>query len=440
MHTGWTAATAGVIVGLVMVPANGPTTGPQVGDPTLSRAQPAMTVSAGHARHIQFDRWRGAALKHGIFSATRYADGGVEIGAGFGTSTYRDPYGSHSVRRYDYGRWRSPWVHTDFGLTELIASYNVQTPTGTFIAVSVRGVTATGSRSSWDGLGRWAGHDIRFHRMSLGTQADDYSSVNVDTLQTNGAHRYRAWQLRVTLYRAHGASATPNLRRIGAVATRLPAGRPPTSTPLAHRAVDLAVPRYSQETHRGEYPRYNGGGEAWCSPTSTAMVLGFWRTGPTPRQYAWVDPAYADPWVDYAARYTYDWTYDGTGNWPFNTAYAGRFDHLDAFVTRLYSLRGAQLLVDAGIPVVASIAFGPGELTGAPIRSSNGHLLVIRGFTRTGDVIVNDPAASSAAGVRRVYDRGQFERAWLPTSGGTVYVIHPPGRAPLPDPSKYSAW
>ena len=59
----------------------------------------------------------------------------------------------------------------------------------------------------------------------------------------------------------------------------------------------------------------------------------------------------------------------------------------------------------------------------APISASAGHLLVIVGFTDTGDVVVNDPAAATRAGVRRTYDRGQFEDAWIPTSGGTVYVI-----------------
>jgi hypothetical protein len=72
---------------------------------------------------------------------------------------------------------------------------------------------------------------------------------------------------------------------------------------------------------------------------------------------------------------------------------------------------------------VASISFGAGELDGAPISSTNGHLLVIVGFTRSGDVVVNDPAAQRRSGVRRTYDRGQFEDAWLPTSGGVVYVL-----------------
>ena len=57
--------------------------------------------------------------------------------------------------------------------------------------------------------------------------------------------------------------------------------------------------------------------------------------------------------------------------------------------------------------------------------------MVIVGFTKTGDVVVNDPAASTRAGVRRTYDRGQFENAWIPRSGGLVYVIHDDAH-PLP--------
>ena len=131
---------------------------------------------------------------------------------------------------------------------------------------------------------------------------------------------------------------------------------------------------------------------------------------------------HVDPWVDHAARMTYDTGYSGTGNWPFNTAYAaGRAGH--AFVTRLRSLREAEPFIVAGIPLVVSISFGSGRLSGAPISASNGHLVVVRGFTAAGDVLVNDPAAATRAGVRRTYDRGQFEDAWIPRSGGLAYVI-----------------
>ena len=47
--------------------------------------------------------------------------------------------------------------------------------------------------------------------------------------------------------------------------------------------------------------------------------------------------AQADRPVPEAAAGTYDWVYRGTGNWPFNTAWAADRG-LDAFVTRLYGL------------------------------------------------------------------------------------------------------
>ena len=156
----------------------------------------------------------------------------------------------------------------------------------------------------------------------------------------------------------------------------------------------LPVPRYSQMVHEGEYPQYDGGGEAWCSPTSTTMVLAYYDALPAPSTWAWVHDGYPDPEVAHGARRTYDKTLGGTGNWAFNTAYAAGTTK-QSFVTRLRSLREAERFVAAGIPLVASVTFGRGELTGAPISSTNGHLLVIVGFRKNGDVVVNDPAAAS---------------------------------------------
>ncbi len=181
--------------------------------------------------------------------------------------------------------------------------------------------------------------------------------------------------------------------------------------------------------HSGEFPQYGGGGEAWCSPTSTAMVLGYYGRLPAASSYGWAGSS-TEPWVDEAARRTYDHSYEGTGNWPFNTAYAASRG-LDAFVTRMRSLNDVEPLIVAGIPVVVSVSFPSGGLTGAPISSTAGHLLVVVGFDANGDVVVNDPAASSAAGVRRTYGRAQFEKVWLEGSGGTAYVMHDDAH-PLP--------
>jgi hypothetical protein len=152
------------------------------------------------------------------------------------------------------------------------------------------------------------------------------------------------------------------------------------------------------------------------------MVVEYWNKRPTSDELAWVGP-HADPQVDYAARFTFDTAYGGTGNWPFNTAYASRFG-LSARVLQLGSLNDAERYILAGVPLVASITHArgarPGFLNNA---GTNGHLLVITGFTASGDVIANDPAATSDATVRRVYGREAFERAWIGGSGGVVYLI-----------------
>ena len=155
------------------------------------------------------------------------------------------------------------------------------------------------------------------------------------------------------------------------------------------------------------------------------MVVAYWGTGPSPSDYAYVlddYPGTSDPWVDYAAHYTFDYHYDGAGNWPFNVAYAGNFG-LDGEVTQLHSLAEAEQFIKAGIPLVASIAFTSNKLDGFLFKSTNGHLLVIVGFDRFGNPVVNDPAATSDATVQRTYDRAQFEQNWMTSTGGIVYVI-----------------
>jgi hypothetical protein len=99
----------------------------------------------------------------------------------------------------------------------------------------------------------------------------------------------------------------------------------------------------------------------------------------------------------------------------------------------LHNLSEAEPFIQDGIPLVASVAWNPNKLEGSDIKSTNGHLLVIRGFTDDGrQVIANDPASPTDGDVEHRYDREQFERAWLPASGGIVYVIRPAGW-PTPD-------
>jgi hypothetical protein len=283
-------------------------------------------------------------------------------------------------------------------------------------------------------LGRWAYGDSDFHRTSVGGQGDADGFVSIDTFFAKD-HPAIAYRLQLTLYRRPGTTDGPTVSRLSAVTSNLTNQKPsfPSASTLGpNESVELPVPRFSQELHHGEYPQFDNGGEAWCSPTSTSMVVAYWDAlnpgaGYAPRADETDTIPYADPQVDYTARYVYDYHYNGAGNWPFNAAYAaGR--GLVADVMQLHDLREAEAYIKKGIPLVASIAFESNKLAGADIKSTNGHLAVIVGFTAGGkQVIVNDPASPTNAGVRHVYDREQFERAWIPASGGIVYVIRPAG-------------
>lgn len=329
------------------------------------------------------------------------------------------------------GTWISGWHEPGFTFTRLIPSWNADTPDGTWIAIEVQTRRPAGAETKWWSFGRWAHGDGTIKRASVKGQRDGEGDVDTDVLETSAP--MSAYRVRLTLARVAGSSQTPSVRLVTVVASDPASATPVLPSPVGPGAgKELPVPPYSQEIHAGEYPEYDGGGEAWCSPTSTAMVLSFWGKGPSPSEMSWVAARYADPQVDHAARYTYDATYGGAGNWPFNTAYAARYG-LRAFVTQLRSLSEAERFIAAGIPLVASVRIGPGALPGFLLpQGSPGHLLVISGFTANGDVISHDPAANSNAEVRRVYPRARFEQVWLAGSQGTVYVIHPPA-TPLPE-------
>ena len=403
----------------------------------------ASAKQGGNHDHISYHGWTTTAdFASGTFDGAQPAavgDGAITFGTATGTLAYDDPFDSSpDPTTYDSDTWTSPVYDPTFGLTELVSSWTADTPSGTWIQVEMHGTTTTGTTTKWYVMGRWTSQapsetsgDI--HRTSLGGQGDNDGFIAIDTFFAAKGVALTDYQLRVTLYRKHGTTAVPTVRSVGAIASDLPSDKSVPAGPLGGaEGITLDVPQYSQEVHHGEYPEFDGGGEAWCSPTSTEMVTEFWGYGPSPDDLSGIP--YPDPSVDYAAMHTFDWHYSGAGNWPFNIAYAGSFG-LEGEVVQLRSLTEAEQFINAGIPLVVSVAFKKNELDNAGY-STNGHLMVIRGFTATGDVIANDPASRlipSDAAVENVFDRQQFANVWLPTSrsGGIAYVIHPAG-VPLP--------
>ncbi|MFJ9542089.1 peptidase C39 family protein [Streptomyces sp. NPDC101225] len=379
--------------------------------------------------------WRSGTSK-GV-RAVAGARPGVVIAAPDGTTDYTDPH-TGTTAPWEYATWTSPVHRLHVPATEVIASWNAHTPAGTWLQVELHGTYSDGTRTPWYVMGRWAAGDQDIKRTSVDDQTDGRSTIWTDTFAIDDATtglRLVAYRLRLTLYRKPGTRLTPTVWRLGAMGSDIPDRfTVPASTPGL--AQELNVPRFSQEIHQGQYPEYDNGGEAWCSPTSSQMIIEYWGGRLTPEQLSWVDPSYADPQVDHAARFTYDYQYGGCGNWPFNAAYAATYQGLQGVVTRLGSLTDLETLIAAGIPAITSQSFLEEELTGAGYGTS-GHLMTVIGFTADGDVIANDPASPSDDAVRRVYRRREWENIWLRTkrhnaggkvvsgTGGVCYLYFP---------------
>lgn len=435
------AAAATVPGGRASAAGTKPATG-EPGQDTPAVPPPAEATGGATRKTVDNRFWYSYAhWTAGLHQGTTAIGGarpGLEIKTPTGRTEYKDP---HTAKKstWEYATWTSPVHASTVPATEAIASWNARTPAGTWIQVELRGTYTDGTASPWYVMGRWAAGDGDIRRTSVDGQTDGKSTVWTDTLAVDAPAsglRIKDWRLRLTLYRKPGASRGPTVWLAGAMASDVPDRFTVPASAASGGAHELKVPRYSQETHAGQYPEYDNGGEAWCSPTSSQMTIEFWGGRASASAVAWVKQGYADPQVCHAARSTYDSAYKGCGNWPFNAAYAATYRQLAGVVTRLGSLTDLETLVRAGVPVITSQSFTAEELTGAGYGTA-GHLMTVIGFTAAGDVIANDPNSADNAAVRRVYRRRQFENNWLRTkrlgaagkvvsgTGGVCYLYGP---------------
>ncbi|MBI3549188.1 MAG: peptidase C39 family protein [Elusimicrobia bacterium] len=244
-----------------------------------------------------------------------------------------------------------------------------------------------------NGSGKWyvMGH------WSDEPRSQSSGDVDVDTLVL----RSNANTFRFRVTPAAGAKVT-----LVAVATWIQGDRDPVSSERSPAwGVTLQVPQRSQGVESTDPGKI-------CSPTSLSMVLAFHGVSkPTGEVAAGV--------LDHAS--------DKYGNWSFNTAYAHRVSGMETFVRRMMGLAEIEAEIAAGRPVVLSHRWHAGDLDGAPISQSDGHVIVVVGFTRTGDVVVNDPAARPGS-VRRTYKRAQLTKTWLERGSGITYILQPKAR------------
>ena len=297
----------------------------------------------------------------------------------------------------------SPVMAPTIDWNELVISWNVASPTREMtLRVEARALSAA-RQTPFYNLGVWSPDEPTRH--SVVGQKDAYGEVETDTLiLKRPAQRV---QVRVTVEGRSKGDVSPlkflglSLANTLSKAVALPPNR-------AAWGRVIPVPERSQVSYQG--------GSVWCSPTSVSMVLAHWAK--TRNRPEW------DVEVPEVARGVHDRNWPGTGNWPFNTAFAGSLPGLRAYVTRFDDVSELEDWIASGFPVVLSVSYP--VLKGRIGNPGGGHLVVCVGFTENGDVEVNDPWAVLTKGerVRKIFPRPNLVKAWR-HSHNAVYLIYP---------------
>ena len=291
-----------------------------------------------------------------------------------------------------------------FPFTQVLAGANASMGTADRLELALQVKDGRG----WSPWFEFGGFSPNGKTASVKGQNNPFGRMETDIVTLSAPSRYLRY--RVTLKAVAGSRAFLRLVSVTYTSAAAPYNEArAVKKSASFKPVRLAVPRSSQMTQQANYAG------SICSPASVTMVLNHFGLK------ARVLEAAAG--VRDAAENIY-------GNWTFNTMYAGS-KGLYAWPARFDSLEEARGYLAEGIPLVASLTFGPGELKGSPLKKTKGHLLVIKGFDAKGNVLTNDPAAPDEKSVDRVYDRKEFARAWLKNKSGTAYILTPLSRLPL---------
>jgi len=310
----------------------------------------------------------------------------------------------------------SPLIESHIPWNQLIVSWNVSAPTGSVVKIEASAIAGE-HHTKFYTIAIWSPDNKAHARTSVRGQRDPDGAVDTDTLVLT--QPAEAAQLRVTLTGASNAEPALKFLGVSFAYTKVPyLGRPPNQ---AAWGKTIATPEHSQHG----YPNERG----WCSPTSLSMALSRWAEVLHRPEMDLTVPAVAEA--------VYDAGMHGTGNWPFNTSFAGSFSGMRSYVTRFDDLSEAEDWIEAGIPVILSARWDwlrPGRPNDAA-----GHLIVCIGFTTNGDVVINDPAAHPERGifVHQIYQRADVLHAWTKSSHA-VYLVYPEN-ADIPK-NRYGHW
>lgn len=293
--------------------------------------------------------------------------------------------------------WVSSVLDAGTEWDELVLSWEASAPGGATLRFEAQAVYPD-RETKFFTLGLWSEDRGLGTRLSVKDQKDPDGNVLTDILSLKRPARRVIVRVRDE---SPANAPKPELRWLHLSFT---AGAPPIRDLEPTFRTTLTVPERAQMN----YP--NGG--VICSPTALTMVINYW--GKLVGRAEW------DIDVPVTVEGVFDANWPGTGNWPFNTAFAASLG-LRARVAQLGGIADLEAWLRAGVPVITSIDYP--LLKGDPTSSGGGHLVVLIGFDEAGDPVFNDPGRSV---VRRTYKRSDFLASWA-SSRNTVYLVHPEG-------------
>lgn len=315
----------------------------------------------------------------------------------------------------DSGLYISNVIDVD-DFTNLIVSWNADTPEKTYVEIEARVLvedrlnkSLNGEWSEWLSWGKWG---TGIERSSSNTSCD-IAKINTDVLTINEKENKIAskFQIRANLY-TESEDVTPTITELTA----------------SYIDVNKSIETFNEKRYLegydkfidtpsiSQYLREESIAARICSPTSLTMILNRMGENLIVEDVAWK---------------CYDYEYEGFGNWTFNTAYAGKLGY-ESYV----AYGDIELLkreMDNGYPVAVSVKYTNDinnkkypYIENAPTTTA-GHLIVVCGITSNDEgeiyIVVNDPAGKDDESVTRKYKLDEFMAAWG-TSNNAMYVIN----------------
>jgi uncharacterized protein YvpB len=296
------------------------------------------------------------------------------------------------------GTYTSPVIEMDFPAEEIYPSWNINCQGGkTGFIVYIRVSQDRLNWSPWFYTGSCGKHPKIKKKMTK----NSFGFVDIDYLSLKKEAEFI--QYSIHLFSSKDKSVTPMVKLFSlsyGKREKKETGHVSNVTTSISSGRILSVPYRSQ----GDEDRTISG--RICSPTSVAMVMSYWGINIA---------------TDEVAKMSYDKEHDIYGSWPLAVQAASQYG-LKGWVEIFRSWDDVEKKISAGIPVIATICFEAGELKGSITDSSQGHVIVVKGFSPEGNIVCNDPAGKNEKEGIITYNRDELGKVWFKRSG-IGYVI-----------------